>query len=164
MNNYQIREMYPEDGASVLKIFEEGITTENATFDKEIPSWEIWDANHIKECRQVLIDENKQVVGWAALKPISNRECFRGVAEVSIYLTVSVQGKGFGKIMLRKLISESEEKGFWMLQSGIFPENIASVKLHENLGFRIVGRREKIAQMNGIWRDIILMERRSDKL
>lgn len=162
--NYEIREMLPEDGASVLKIFEEGIAGGNATFDKEIPTWEIWDKNHFKVCRLVAEDENNNILAWAALKPVSNRDCFSGVAEVSIYLTNSAQGKGLGKIMLQKLIIESEENGFWMLQSGIFPENIASLKLHEGLGFRRVGYREKIAEMNGVWRDIILVERRSKKI
>jgi phosphinothricin acetyltransferase len=160
--NYEIREMLPEDGAAVLRIFEEGIAGGNATFDKTAPTWEDWDANHFKDCRFVAIDENGEIAGWSALKPVSNRNCFSGVAEVSIYLTNSAQGKGLGKVMLQKLILDSEEHGFWMLQSGIFPENLASIKLHERLGFRTVGHREKIAQMNGVWRDIILMERRSN--
>jgi len=162
--NYEIREMLPEDGDTVLRIFEEGIARGNATFDQSAPDWNTWDKNHHHDCRFSLIDENNNIVGWAALKPTSNRDCFSGVAEVSIYLTPSVQGKGLGKILLQKLILESEEKGFWMLQSGIFPENIASIKVHQQLGFRKVGHREKIAQMNGIWRDIVLMERRSKKL
>ena len=99
----------------------------------------------------------------AAIQPISARECYKGVAEVSIYLSNEVQGKGLGKVMLQKLILDSEENGFWMLQSGIFPENIASIKLHEQFGFRKVGFREKIAEMNGVWRDVVLMERRSNK-
>lgn len=159
-----IREMQPEDGASVLRIFAEGIAGGNATFDKEIPTWEYWNKNHFSVCRLVTEDENNNVVAWAALKPVSNRACFSGVAEVSIYIANSSQGKGLGKLLLQKLIIESEEKGFWMLQSGIFPENIASLNLHESLGFRTVGRREKIAQMNGVWRDIVLMERRSKNI
>lgn len=161
--NYVIREMLHEDGAAVLKIFEEGIAGGNATFDPSAPTWEGWDANHFKDCRFVAIDENNEISGWAALKPVSNRDCFKGVAEVSIYLTASAQGKGLGKVMLQKLILDSEEHGFWMLQSGIFPENIASIRLHERLGFRTVGYREKIGQMHGVWRNIILMERRTLK-
>lgn len=161
--NYQIREMLPEDGDAVLTIFEEGIAGGNATFDQSAPSWAVWDTNHFKDCRFVAVDENNEIAGWAALKPISNRDCFKGVAEVSIYLTASSQGKGLGKVMLQKLIIESEENGFWMLQSGIFPENIASIRLHEQLGFRTVGHREKIGQMHGVWRDIVLMEKRSNK-
>lgn len=162
--NYQIREMQSEDAERVLKIFEQGIEGGNATFDKTIPTWEAWDKKFFKVCRLVLEDENGVVQGWAAIQPISARDCFRGVAEVSIYLSNEVQGKGLGKVMLQKLILDSEENGFWMLQSGIFPENIASIKVHQNLGFREVGYREKIAEMNGKWRDIILMERRSNKL
>lgn len=162
--NYEIREMMPSDGTSVLEIFGEGILQGNATFDTQIPEWEAWDSNHFPNCRWVLLDEMQQVVGWAALKPVSSRACFRGVAEVSIYLSASAQGKGLGKMMLQKLILDSEANGFWTLQSGIFPENIASIKVHESLGFKTVGRREKIAQLNGIWRDIILLERRSSRI
>lgn len=162
--NYQIREMQPEDAVSVLKIFEQGIEGGNATFDKTAPTWEAWDKKFFKVCRLVLEDENGVVQGWAAIQPISARDCFRGVAEVSIYLSNEIQGKGLGKVMLQKLILDSEEQGFWMLQSGIFPENVASIKIHQNLGFREVGYREKIAEMNGKWRDIVLMERRSNKL
>ena len=159
--NYEIREMQPEDGAQVLEIFRQGILSKNATFDKEVPTWEVWDTNHFKVCRFVIENEEEQIVGWCALKPTSKRDCFKGVAEVSIYMADSVQGKGLGSMLLRKLILDSEEHGFWTLQSGIFPENIASIKVHEKLGFRTIGNREKIAEMNGIWRDVILMERRS---
>lgn len=161
--NYEIREMLPEDGVRVLEIFKQGIEGGNATFDKEVPTWEVWDAKFFKECRFVLEDENEFVQGWAAIQPISARECYKGVAEVSIYLANEIQGKGFGSILLQKLISESEEHGFWTLQSGIFPENVASIKVHEKFGFRKVGFREKIAEMNGVWRDVVLMERRSNK-
>ncbi len=159
--NYEIREMQPTDGAAVLEIFRQGIESGNATFDVDVPTWEAWDINHINICRFVLVNESEEVVGWCALKPISNRQCFSGVAEASIYLDYRYQGRGLGSMLLQKLILDSEEHGFWMLQSGIFPENISSIKMHEKLGFRIVGTREKIAQMFGTWRDIILMERRS---
>ena len=162
--NYQIREMLPEDGKRVLEILKQGIEGGNATFDKEVPSWETWDKKFFKICRYSLVDENGVVQGWSAIQPISARVCYKGVAEVSIYLSNEVQGKGLGKVMLQKLILDSEENGFWMLQSGIFPENIASIKIHEKLGFRIIGRREKIAEMNGIWRDVILLERRSKSI
>ncbi|SFH89792.1 GNAT family N-acetyltransferase [Halpernia frigidisoli] len=159
--NYEIREMQPEDGEVVLKIFQEGIDSENATFDKEPPTWEVWDTKHFNLCRWILEDENNEIVGWAAIQPVSNRDCFRGVAEVSIYLTSKAQGKGLGQMLLQKLILDSEEKEFWTLQSGIFPENEASIAVHHKFGFVTVGRREKIGQMNGKWRDIILLERRS---
>ncbi|MBP7173574.1 MAG: N-acetyltransferase [Cloacibacterium sp.] len=159
--NYEIREMLPEDGMRVLEIFREGIEGGNATFDKEVPAWEVWDTKFFKICRFVLEDESGVVQGWAALQPISARDCYKGVAEVSIYLANGVQGKGLGSVLLQKLVMESEEHGFWTLQSGIFPENNASIRVHRKLGFRIIGKREKIAEMNGVWRDVVLMERRS---
>ncbi len=159
--NYEIRIMQPEDGEKVISIFQEGINGGNATFDQTAPNWETWDQKFHKICRFVLENENEEIVGWAALQPISNRDCFRGVAEVSIYLSNSVQGKGLGVVLLKKLILDSEEHNFWMLQSGIFPENKASISLHQKLGFRMVGTREKIGKMNGVWRDVILLERRS---
>jgi len=162
MMNYEIRPMQAEDGEKVIAIFQEGIEGGNATFDQEAPAWEVWDTKFFKNCRWILEDDSENILGWAALQPISSRACYTGVAEVSIYLTNSVQGKGLGTMLLKKLILDSEENGFWTLQSGIFPENKASIALHEKLGFRIVGNREKIAEMNGVWRDVTLMERRSD--
>ncbi|HOB24495.1 MAG TPA: N-acetyltransferase family protein [Kaistella sp.] len=158
---YEIREMQPSDGEKVIEIFQEGIDGGNATFEQNVPTWEAWDNKFFKICRFVLEDENENIVGWAALQPISNRDCFKGVAEVSIYLKNEFQGKGLGKMLLRKLILDSEEHEFWTLQSGIFPENEASINVHVNLGFRKVGTRERIGQMNGVWRDVILLERRS---
>lgn len=159
--NYEIRDMLPEDGAKVIEIFEEGIAGGNATFDQNPPSWDAWDNKFFKICRLVLEDEEENIVGWAALQPISNRDCYKGVAEVSIYLTDKVQGKGLGSMLLQRLILSSEEHEFWMLQAGIFPENQPSIIIHEKFGFRKVGIREKIGQMNGIWRDVVLLERRS---
>ena len=162
--DFEIREMQSDDAARILEIFRQGIEGGNATFDKEVPSWEFWDKKFFKVCRWVLEDENGVVQAWAAIQPVSARDCFSGVAEVSIYLSNDIQGKGLGEIMLKKLVLSSEENGFWMLQSGIFPENLAIIRVHQKLGFREVGYREKIAEMNGKWRDIILMERRSNKL
>ena len=159
--NYEIRRMKSADSHSVISIFKQGIDVGNATFDKDAPNWENWDVGFFHNCRWVVEDENENVVGWAALKPVSNRECFKGVAEVSIYLDNSVQGRGLGSVLMKKLILDSEEQGFWTLQSGIFPENEASIAIHSKLGFRIVGTREKLAEMDGRWRDIVLMERRS---
>lgn len=159
--NYEIRTMQPEDARRVLEIFQQGIDGKNATFEQTVPTWEAWDINHINVCRFVLLNESDYVVGWCALKPVSNRACYSGVAEVSIYLDNDYQGKGLGSILLQKLILDSEEHQFWMLQSGIFPENQASVTLHQKFGFRIVGKRERMAKMENVWRDIILMERRS---
>ena len=159
--NYEIREMIPEDGEKVIEIFQEGIEGGNSTFDESAPTWEGWDQKFFNICRFVLENENDEIIGWAALQPVSNRDCFKGVAEVSIYMRNNAQGKGFGSILLQKLILDSEEHGFWTLQAGIFPENEASVYVHQKLGFRTVGNREKIGQMNGVWRDIILLEKRS---
>ena len=159
--NYEIRKMQPEDSNDVLDIFQQGINGRNATFDKEIPTWEYWDKSHFAVSRFVLLNEDEKVVGWCALKPTSDRECFKGVAEISIYLDNEFQSRGLGKLLLKKLILDSEENGFWTLQAGIFPENAASISLHQSLGFRKVGVREKIAEMHGVWRDIVLLERRS---
>ena len=159
--NYEIREMQPSDGEKVIEIFQEGIDGGNATFEQNVPTWEAWDNKFFKICRFVLEDENENIVGWAALQPISNRDCFKAVAEVKKKKKNEFQGKGLGKMLLRKLILDSEEHEFWTLQSGIFPENEASINVHLNLGFRNVGTRERIGQMNGVWRDVILLERRS---
>lgn len=159
--NYEIRSMLPDDAGKVLQIFKQGIDGGNATFDNEVPSWEVWDSKFLNICRFVLEDENNEIVGWAALQPISRRVCFSGVAEVSIYLDQAVQGRGLGQMMLKKMILDSEDHGFWTLQSGIFPENQASMMAHSKLGFREVGIREKFGVMNGVWRDVVLMEKRS---
>lgn len=159
--NYEIRAMAPDDAQRVLDIFKQGIDGGNATFDTEVPSWEVWDSKFLNICRFVLEDEQGEIVGWAALQPISRRASFSGVAEVSIYLDEAVQGRGLGQMMLKKIILDSEEHGFWTLQSGIFPENKASIAAHSKLGFREVGVREKFGVMNGIWRDVLLMEKRS---
>ncbi|MBI1769560.1 MAG: N-acetyltransferase [Bacteroidetes bacterium] len=149
-----------EHFSAVKEIYEEGIATGNATFQTESPAWNEWDKSHLSQCRFVAI-ENGVVTGWAALTPVSGRCVYAGVAEVSVYISASHRGKGIGKLLLEKLIKESEAKNIWTLQAGIFPENTPSIKLHENLGFRQVGYREKIGQMKGIWRDTVLLERRS---
>ena len=159
--NYEIRVMQPEDAAKIIDIYQEGIDGGNATYEKTAPNWEAWDSKYLKVCRFVLENEANETVGWCALLPVSDRACFKGVAEVSIYLDSSVQGKGLGKLLLKKLILDSEEQGFWTLQAGIFPENEASIAIHRKLGFRVVGRRERLGQLNGAWRDVVLLERRS---
>jgi phosphinothricin acetyltransferase len=145
---------------SVKTIYKEGIDTGNATFQSEAPLWEEWDQNHVVHSRLVAI-ENDEVVGWAALTPVSGRCVYAGVAEVSVYVAAQARGKGVGKLLLEKLIEESEHNNIWTLQSGVFPENIASLKVHEQTGFRQIGLREKIGKMKGTWRDIVLLERRS---
>jgi L-amino acid N-acyltransferase YncA len=155
-----IRPMTPEDWPEVRRIYLEGISTGNATFENDAPSWEKWDVGHLAVCRLVAYHETR-VVGWAALSPISSRPVYRGVMEVSVYVTESARGKAVGKGLLHTLIQTSEQCGIWTLQAGIFPENVASIALHRSLRFREIGRRERIGKMKDRWRDVILLERRS---
>jgi phosphinothricin acetyltransferase len=152
--------MKDEDWDEVASIYQEGIATSNATFETDTPTWEKWDKSHLRDCRLVARAEGK-VTGWVALSPVSTRCVYSGVAEVSLYVSASTRGIGVGKDLLLSLIDESERIGIWTLQAGIFPENIASIALARACGFREVGRRERIGQMDGTWRDVILMERRS---
>jgi L-amino acid N-acyltransferase YncA len=146
--------------AAVREIYAQGIATRNATFETALPDWAEWDARHLSMCRLVAL-RGDEVVGWAALSAVSSREVYRGVAEVSVYVADGAQGKGIGSALLSALVAESERNGIWTLQAGILAENDASIHLHEKAGFRIVGRREKIGQLDGQWRDTVLMERRS---
>lgn len=152
--------MIPDDWNDVAGIYFEGIQTGNATFQLDKPTYEEWDFAHLKPCRIVAIENNK-IVGWAALTPVSGRCVYAGIAEVSIYVSHNYRGQKVGATLLNKLILESEIEKLWTLQAGIFPENIPSIKIHERLGFRKVGYREKIGKMNGIWRDTLFFERRS---
>ncbi len=152
--------MTAEDWPAVRKIYGEGIATGNATFATELPDWLKWDSSHRPNCRLIASDGN-QVLGWAALSPVSARQVYAGVAEVSVYATASARRAGVGKALLQALILESERQGIWTLQAGIFPENIASVSLHRSLGFREVGVRQRIGKMGNKWRDVLLLERRS---
>ncbi|MBB6451230.1 phosphinothricin acetyltransferase [Geomicrobium halophilum] len=162
-DSIQIDKLVPEDWQQVQQIYLQGISTGHATFQKEAPTWEEWNQSHLLECRMVARSA-EDIIGWAALTPISNRAVYAGVAEVSIYIRQNSQGKGVGSKLLKSLIEESEQNGFWTLQSGIFPENHFSVTLHSKFGFREVGRRERMGKMNGVWRDILLLERRSHKV
>jgi phosphinothricin acetyltransferase len=152
--------MLPDDWAAVRRIYLEGIATRNATFETEAPAWEKWDAGHRADCRLVA-RWGDQVVGWSALSPVSGRCVYAGVAEVSVYVAEAARGQGIGQKLLEGLVQASEQVGLWTLQAGIFPENTASIRLHERCGFRVLGVREKIGQMDGRWRDVVLMERRS---
>jgi len=156
---YMIDQMKPGDWEQVRAIYLEGIRGGHSTFETDAPSWEKWNENHLPLARLVMRDEDK-VVGWAALSPVSKRDVYRGVAEVTVYVTESARGKGIGRALLEALIGESEKNGIWTLQASIFPENTASVELHLRCGFREVGRRERIAMHNGVWRDTLLFERR----
>lgn len=154
--------MHPQDWQQVRTIYLEGIATGQATFEQTAPDWESWDHKHLPHCRLVARDDiTGQIAGWAALSPYSARAVYAGVAEESIYIAAAARGRGIGRRLLTALVSASEDKGIWTLQAGIFPENTASVRLHERCGFRIVGRRERIGKMHGVWRDVLLMERRS---
>lgn len=148
---------------AVKKIYEQGLATGNSTFQTSAPDWKEWDVSHISNCRIVGI-ENDQVVGWAALTPVSGRCVYAGVAEVSVYVDERFRGRGYGKALLDALIQTSEKSNLWTLQAGIFPENVSSIRIHEALGFRNVGFREKIGKLNGVWRNTVLLERRSDKV
>ncbi len=158
--NFTIAKMEDKDWPQVREIYREGIATGNATFETTLPEWEKWDKAHLSDRRLAAITEGK-VIGWAALSPVSERCVYAGVAEVSIYVAGSERGRGVGHALLRRLIEESERAGIWTLQAGIFPENKASIVLHERAGFRQVGTRERLGQMHGVWRDVVLMERRS---
>ena len=160
----KIREMQSQDWQDVARIYKEGIATGNATFQKDIPTWEEWDTSHLKKCRFIAENTEGGIIGWAALTPVSGRCVYAGVAEVSVYVTPQYHGKGIGKILMQNLIETSEVEGLWTLQAGILKENIGSVRLHESVGFRQIGYREKIGQLDGIWRDTLLLERRSDKV
>jgi len=152
--------MLPADWEAVKQIYEEGIATGNATFQQQAPNWEEWNNDHLSHSR-IIAKEDGTILGWAALTGVSGRCVYAGVAEVSVYVSDKARGKGVGKKLLQKLIEESEANNIWTLQAGIFPENIASIKIHNASGFRTLGVRERIGQMNGIWRDTVLMERRS---
>jgi phosphinothricin acetyltransferase len=158
----EIRSFVPEDWESVLAIYLEGIATGLATFETAAPSWEKWDAGHLNFARLVAFSaENGQIAGWAALSPVSSRSAYSGVAEVSVYVGNAFRGRGVGGALLRSLIQESQNNRIWTLQASVFPENIRSLALHEKHGFRKIGVRERIAKLNGVWRDTVLFERRS---
>src|SRR5579862_6314217 len=158
--NLKVDPMTPEDWDAVRAIYLEGISTGNATFEKSAPDWPTWDAGHLKSCRFVA-RLDAEVLGWAALSPVSGRCVYAGVAEVSVYVAERARGRKMGSQLLGALLTASEREGIWTLQAGIFPENVPSIELHKRAGFRIVGTREKLGSMDGRWRDVVLMERRS---
>ncbi len=157
------RPMKTADWNTVAEIYKQGIETGNATFQQEIPEWEVWDKGHLTSCRLVAMVED-EIIAWAALSPVSSRQVYSGVAEVSIYVNNMFRGQKVGTQLMKKLIEESENTGFWTLQAGIFPENESSLRIHASLGFRVIGYREKVGKMNDVWRDTILLERRSKRV
>jgi L-amino acid N-acyltransferase YncA len=155
-----IEPMQREDWGAVRAIYQEGIDGGDATFETLAPEWEEWDADHISDCR-IVAKIGGRLVAWGALSPVSSRCAYQGVAEVSIYVTRSLRGEGAGRTLLLSLIEESEMAGFWTLQAGIFPENGASLSLVESCGFKVVGCRSHLGCLDGQWRDVVLVERRS---
>jgi L-amino acid N-acyltransferase YncA len=157
-----IRQMLPEDWEAVRAIYMEGMATSQATFETTEPSWDQWNSSHLPFARLIATSETDgSVKGWAALARVSTRPVYSGVAEVSVYIGRDSRRQGLGRQLLTLLITESEKNGIWMLQASVFPENRASIALHENCDFRLVGNRERIGRMNGVWRDTLLLERRS---
>lgn len=157
----KILKEYWEEIATIYRL---GIQSRHATFETSVPDWEKWSSSKDLSSSFVLVDEEvNRVIGWAAISKVSNRRVYQGVGEHSVYLHPDYHRKGYGRFLLEKLIEHSESNGYWTLQSGIFPENIASIQLHKSCGFRSVGIREKIGKLDGEWRDVVLMERRSMK-
>jgi L-amino acid N-acyltransferase YncA len=159
----EIRELREEDWPAVRAIFEQGIATKNATFESEAPSWESWDRSQLDGHRYVAV-EQERVVGWVAAHPVSSRPCYAGVVEHSVYVHDDWQGKGIGRALLERLFQSTEEAGIWTIQTGIFPENEASLALHEKCGFRVVGTQERLGKLDGVWRDVVVLERRSEAI
>jgi L-amino acid N-acyltransferase YncA len=157
----EVRDLRRDDWPEVARIFEEGIVTGNATFETEVPSWEAWDRTHLAGHRYVA-EEDARVVGWIALAAVSARACYAGVAEISVYVTAEARGRSVGSELLATLVESAERGGFWTLQTSVFPENAASLALLRRFGFRVVGTRERIARLHGVWRDTVLVERRSE--
>jgi L-amino acid N-acyltransferase YncA len=156
----QLEPMRPEDWPAIRAIYEDGIATGDATFETTAPDWPAWDATHLADHRLVARLDGR-VVGWAALAPVSDRCAYAGVAEDSIYVALDAQGRGVGRALLIAVVASAERGGIWTVQTGIFPENQASVRLHEACGFRVVGVRERLGRLHGRWRDVLLLERRS---
>ncbi|MBN1680764.1 MAG: N-acetyltransferase [Anaerolineae bacterium] len=155
-----INRLQAADWPQVAVIYKEGIATGQATFETDVPDWDTWNAAHRSDCRLVA-RENETILGWAALSPVSGRCVYGGVAEVSVYVAASARGQGIGKALLHALITASEEAGIWTLQAGIFRENTTSLALHRICGFRDIGYRERLGCLHGVWKDVVLMERRS---
>jgi phosphinothricin acetyltransferase len=155
----QVRELRPADWPRVRAIYEDGIRSGDATFETEPPSWEAWDAAHPQ--LRLVAERDDRVVGWAALSPASPRRCYRGVGEVSTYVAEEARGEGVGRALLERLVELSERADYWTLTAGVFPENEASLRLHRACAFREVGVREGLGEAGGVWRDVILLERRS---
>jgi phosphinothricin acetyltransferase len=156
-----LEELRPEHWPEVARIYADGISTGSATFETDVPSWERWDRTHLAEHRFVALRDGV-VVGWVAVSPVSDRCVYGGVVENSVYVDDEARGQGVGRLLLERLIVSTEGAGIWTIQTGIFPENEVSVRLHERVGFEVVGRRKRLGKLHGSWRDVLLLERRSD--
>jgi phosphinothricin acetyltransferase len=156
-----IEPLQPSDWPHVRAIYEAAMAQGDATFETAAPTWPEWDAAHLQDHRFVERSDG-EVVGWVAATPVSSRCVYRGVAEISVYVSPAHTGRGIGRRLLEALIESTERAGIWTLEAGIFPENQVSLRLHERCGFRVVGVRERLGQMNGVWRDVVLLERRSN--
>lgn len=152
--------MLAADWSSVANIYKQGIDTGMATFETKVPTFEMWDKAHLSYCRFVA-ESTTEIIGWVALSPVSNRCVYGGIAEISVYISENSRGKGLGKLLIEHVISASEQEGIWTLQSGIFPTNYGSIKIHEAAGFRMIGKRERVGKLHGQWVDNVLFERRS---
>jgi len=153
-------ELRPEHWPAVARIYAEGIATGDATFETEVPEWQSWDAGHLRQHRFVAL-RHGEVVGWVAASAVSDRCVYAGVVEHSVYVAENARDQGIGRTLLESLIASTEAAGIWTIQSGIFPENVASLRLHERVGFELVGRRKRIGKRHGVWRDVLMVERRS---
>ena len=156
-----VRDLRPADWPAVRVIFEQGIAGRNATFETEAPSWEAWDRSQLDGQRYVAVEQGR-VVGWVAAHAVSSRPCYRGVVEHSVYVDDEFHGRGIGRALLERLFESTEAAGIWTIQTGVFPENVASLKLHKGCGFRVVGTQERLGKLDGVWRDVVVLERRSE--
>ena len=155
--------MRQDDWPAVASIYADGLATGAATFETEVPSWEQWDSGHLHAPRLVA-ETSEGVCGWIALAPVSARECYRGVVEHSVYVHDDWQGRGIGRALLERLFESTEAAGIWTIQTGVFPENEASLAMHEKCGFRVVGTQERLGKLDGVWRDVVVLERRSEAI
>lgn len=161
---YELTPMRAGHAPQVLAVYQLGIDEGNATFETTAPNWTEFDAAKLPEHRHVALDADGQLLGWAAASAVSGRCVYAGVVEHSVYVHPEARGRGVGRALLRALIDSTEDAGVWTIQSGIFPENAASLALHRAAGFRVVGTRERIGRHHGVWRDVVLIERRSDRV
>ena len=159
----ELRELRETDWPAVRSIYEQGIAGRNATFETKAPDWDTWSGSQLDDHRLVAVEDGR-VVGWVVVHPVSPRPCYAGVVEHSVYVADDAQGKGVGRALLERLIAETEQAGIWTIQTGIFPENEASLALHVRCGFRVVGTQEQLGQLDGVWRDVVVLERRSEEI